>query len=392
MPTAKIAMPEMAYLKILAWGVPKVGKTEFALSAPRPLVLDYESSSTLYANDYDFMVARPIVGNSELSTKLGLTRQVLREIGEGQYPDRKTLVLDPVSDVLEDKEAEAAEEYERRIGKNLQELNALQRTKWYAFRRVEIRKALDRLFSIPMDLILIARAKEIWNGSSPSGRFRADVNPIVESLMDVILEFRRSEDHVFSVKSQGCRKLVIPIEFEAERYHGFDIIQRAKELAFQEGEHTSAPAPVKQKPPAAKKPDSKTIEPIQEKWNTLIEIIKKLVGINEEYGPILTEYAEYREKNSANEIWLDNEINKASKMLSLEENIPKKFDFEATQKAVLEAIGNDPDLQTNVTFIAEIRSTTRAGKIFATANEFDLLNEDGSLLPKKDKKKKTSKG
>ena len=163
MALAKKATLDDVNLKIMIWGESGSGKSRFSLSAPSPLVIDLEGSTRLYADEFDFWKAEVDKTNPLASNQATLTVNLIKEIIEGQYPDRKTLIVDPVTDLLDCIEDVSAKKYEEMIGKKVGELNAVQKTKWYAYRREMARTVLNQLKDIPMNLILVARAKNLWD-------------------------------------------------------------------------------------------------------------------------------------------------------------------------------------------------------------------------------------
>ena len=160
---AKKATLEDVNLKIMVWGESGSGKSRFALSSPNPIVVDLEGSTRLYANQFDFYKAEVNKTDNRASNPATLTVNLIEEILEGKYPDRKTLIIDPVTDLLDCIEDVSAKKYEQMIGKKVGELNQLQKTKWYAYRREMARTVLNQLKDIPMNLILVARAKNVWD-------------------------------------------------------------------------------------------------------------------------------------------------------------------------------------------------------------------------------------
>ena len=184
---AKKATLDDVNLKIMVWGESGSGKSRFALSSPNPIVIDLEGSTRLYAEEFDFYKAEVDKANTLASNPATLTVNLLKEIIEGQYPDRKTLVVDPLTDLLDCIEDISARKYEEMIGKKVSDLNAVQKTKWYAYRRETVRNVLNQLKDIPMNLILIARAKNLWDtkdGKMQPVGLTYDALDIVEYLMD----------------------------------------------------------------------------------------------------------------------------------------------------------------------------------------------------------------
>lgn len=199
---AKKATLEDVNLKIMVWGESGSGKSRFALSAPAPLVIDLEGSTRLYANEFDFWKAEVDKINPQAGNPGSLTINLLKEILEGKYPDRKTLIVDPVTDLLDCIEDVSAKKYEEMIGKKVTELNAVQKTKWYAYRRETARNILNQLKDIPMNLILVARAKNLWDtkdGKMQPVGLTYDALDIVEYLMDIVIQLEKNGDETRAI-------------------------------------------------------------------------------------------------------------------------------------------------------------------------------------------------
>lgn len=199
---AKKVTLEDVNLKILVWGEAGSGKSRFALSAPAPLVIDLEGSTRLYANEFDFWKAEVDKTNPQAGNPGSLTINLLKEILEGKYPDRKTLIVDPVTDLLDCIEDVSAKKYEEMIGKKVTELNAVQKTKWYAYRRETARNILNQLKDIPMNLILVARAKNLWDtkdGKMQPVGLTYDALDIVEYLMDIVIQLEKNGDETRAI-------------------------------------------------------------------------------------------------------------------------------------------------------------------------------------------------
>ena len=199
---AKKATLEDVNLKVMVWGESGSGKSRFALSAPNPIVIDLEGSTRLYANEFDFWKAEVDKPNPQAGNPGSLTINLLKEILEGKYPDRKTLIVDPVTDLLDCIEDVSAKKYEEMIGKKVTELNAVQKTKWYAYRRETARNILNQLKDIPMNLILVARAKNLWDtkdGKMQPVGLTYDALDIVEYLMDIVIQLEKNGDETRAI-------------------------------------------------------------------------------------------------------------------------------------------------------------------------------------------------
>lgn len=196
MATAKIAEVKDAKIKCMIWGDSGSGKSRFGLTSPEPLVIDTEDSTTLYAKEFRFHVARIDSTNDTTKNAIQLTNTIITEIEKGEYPTVKTLVVDCFTDLLDEIEGVSARSYEKMIGKSVGELNQLQKTKWYAYRRDNYRKIIDRLKALPLNLVLVCRSKDVWGTSGgktqPIGK-TYDAHELTEWLMDVVIKIEKDE-------------------------------------------------------------------------------------------------------------------------------------------------------------------------------------------------------
>lgn len=223
MAIAKKSELKDARLKILIWGSPGSGKSRFALSAPKPLVIDLEGGTRLYSNEYNFYIAEVDTGSENTANCCTLAYSIADEIIAGEYPDVETLIIDPVTDLLEALERYSARNYEKIIGKDVMELNAIQKTKWYAYRRDKARAVLDKLKNLPVNLILVARSKLQW-GNGSDGKMIAtgetyDALPIVESLMDVVINLKKDGNEKYSAEVKKSRIGNLPRILEINDYN-----------------------------------------------------------------------------------------------------------------------------------------------------------------------------
>ena len=199
---AKKATLEDVNLKVMVWGESGSGKSRFALSAPNPIVIDLEGSTRLYANEFDFWKAEIDKNNQQAINSAALTKNLIAEILAGNYPDRKTLVIDPVTDLLDCIEEICSREYEKKIGKKVDTLNAVQKTKWYAYRRDTSRTMLNQLKDVPMNLVLVARAKNVWDtkdGKMQPVGLTYDALEITEYLMDIVIQLEKNGDETRAI-------------------------------------------------------------------------------------------------------------------------------------------------------------------------------------------------
>lgn len=218
MSLAKKATINNAYIKVLVWGEPGCGKSRFALSAPEPIVVDLEDSTGLYAEEFDFYRAKVDPNDALSNNAATLVKNIINEINNNEYPDRKTLVIDPITDLLDCIESFCITEYQKQINKKITDLNAVQKSKWYAYRRETSRKILDKLKNVPMNLILVARSKILWDTvdgkTQPVGQ-TYDCLEIVEYLMDIVINLEKtSEGIVAKVKKSRLANLpeILPVQ------------------------------------------------------------------------------------------------------------------------------------------------------------------------------------
>lgn len=218
MPLAKKATLNDANIKVLVWGESGSGKSRFALSAPNPLVIDLEGSTRLYAEEFDFFKAEIDSNNKQAANPAALVKNIINEIHQNEYSDRKTLVIDPLTDLLDYLEQFCAEEYEKQTDKKISDLNAVQKSKWYAYRREMARKFLNMLKDVNMNVILVARSKAIWDKldgkMQPVGQ-TYDCLEIVEYLMDIVINLEKtSEGTIAKVKKSRLANLpsVLPVQ------------------------------------------------------------------------------------------------------------------------------------------------------------------------------------
>lgn len=165
-------------------------------------MVDLEGSTRLYANEFDFWKAEIDKNNPKAANSASLTVNLLKEILAGEYADRKTLIIDPVTDLLDCIEEVSVKKYEEIIGKKVGELNQLQKTKWYAYRRESARTVLNQLKDVPMNLILVARAKNMWD--TKDGKMQPvgttyDALDIVEYLMDIVIKLEKSGEETKAI-------------------------------------------------------------------------------------------------------------------------------------------------------------------------------------------------
>lgn len=231
---AKKATLEDVNLKVMVWGESGSGKSRFALSAPNPIVIDLEGSTRLYANEFDFWKAEIDKNNQQAINSAALTKNLIAEILAGNYPNRKTLVIDPVTDLLDCIEEICSREYEKKIGKKVDTLNAVQKTKWYAYRRDTSRTMLNQLKDVPMNLVLVARAKNVWDtkdGKMQPVGLTYDALEITEYLMDIVIQLEKNGDETRAIVKKS-RLGNLPKVLEVKNFNSIlDALNNPKGLA-----------------------------------------------------------------------------------------------------------------------------------------------------------------
>jgi hypothetical protein len=191
MATAKKATMKDAKIKVLVWGEAGSGKSRFALTAPKPLVIDLENSTALYSNEFDFYRATIDQTNDSCKNATKLTKTIIDEILKGEYTGEvETLVIDPITDLLDNLESLLVNSYENIIKRKITDLNQLDKTKWYSYRRDKTRELLDMIINLPINVIFVARAKNMWDKKDgkmqPVGK-TFDGLDIIEYLPDVVI-------------------------------------------------------------------------------------------------------------------------------------------------------------------------------------------------------------
>lgn len=257
MPIARKASRAEALLKCMLWGEAGSRKTRTALSFPAPLIIDLERGSEWYASEFDFWIATP---SPEL--KAGpLVHQVVEEILAGAYPDRKTLIVDPITDYLDALE-QALIEGQKKRGIDLDTLKGMKRAQAYAAIRDGIRSRIDQLLRVPMHVVLVARAKNIWGEGSdgkmaPVGR-TYDARDIVEYLCDVVM-------HLGPHGARVCKSRIAALP-EVLQQPSYQVLAGAlyRPLLAAPAEPSPAAAPVASPAPPASEPIEMTEEVLQE--------------------------------------------------------------------------------------------------------------------------------
>lgn len=242
---ARPASRASALIKTLIWGEAGSGKTRCALSFPAPLVLDLERGCEWYADEFSFWVAHP---TAELPVTM-LVKAVVDQVLAGAYPDRRTLVIDPITDYLDQLEVVLIAQLKQK-GMDPDNLKGPKKAQAYAYIRDQIRQRLDTLLRLPMNIVFVARAKNVW-GTDDQGRMAPvartyDARDIVEFLCDVVLMAERGG----GARVVKSRIALLPERLEVARYDALAQVLRGHDQAARE----RAAAPAAAAPAAAAPP------------------------------------------------------------------------------------------------------------------------------------------
>jgi len=210
---AKKCTLEDVKLKILCWGGYGSGKSRFALASKNPLVIDLENSTPLYCEEFDFLHTEIDLTNEDINTSSKLVKYVINEIknGDKDYKNVKTLVIDPISEYIDDIERRSAIYYEQKILankkiKSIDQLNQLDKTKWYAYRKEQIKNGINELLRLPMNVIFVAREKNTWgktsDGMAPIGK-EFEGHELLGYLPDIVIHMVDNKINIEKVRGSN---------------------------------------------------------------------------------------------------------------------------------------------------------------------------------------------
>lgn len=202
---AKKANGNNGNLKILMFGGPGTKKTLTALTFPKPLVLDLEKSTSHYSNiDYlDFYRIEIDSTDKELKNPITALRSLVTEFNQGIYNNEvETLIIDPVTDLFDYYEMILVNDFENDLRKStskknaISELSAVEKTKWYAFRKRKFKALIKTILDLPVNVVFIARHKNVWGSKGgvtmPIGE-TYDGHDLLEYLVDATLHLQKNE-------------------------------------------------------------------------------------------------------------------------------------------------------------------------------------------------------
>lgn len=145
LPSNKPNKGEHQRLKLLLSGPAGVGKTTAALKMPKPYVIDAEAGSDHYADLYEASG-----GDRFSAVTIDEIIKVIRQLITEEH-DFKTLVIDPITTIYH----QLGDEGEKKVGTEFQK-----HYKQYADKF--IRRLLDLLTQVDMNVIVIAHEKNEW--------------------------------------------------------------------------------------------------------------------------------------------------------------------------------------------------------------------------------------
>jgi hypothetical protein len=252
------------WFKVALWGDKKSGKTRFALSFPRPCVIDTERGSLLYADRYDFEVKDANRWSELLQTLDWL------EKGDHKF---QTLVIDSLTIFWQDLIDVQIEYVKNRRGNEI-----LSTGDWGTIKR-RWKSFVNRLVDLNMNIVLVLREKDEYvnetdartgeEKSKKTGEHLPDAEKSTGYVFDFILHLMTEEDKKnkkskYKVIVDGSRRDEIPkyTEYDITGKRGYDAIFKPIEANMLSGEdakpratpkeaHAAETAAVQQQTPTA---------------------------------------------------------------------------------------------------------------------------------------------
>ena len=261
------------FFKVALFGDKKNGKTKFALSFPKPKVIDSERGTVLFADEYQFDVA-----DANHWRELG---PALDELEKNPAPDG-TLVIDSATVFYKDLIDEVLQDAANKRG-----IEAMTQFHWGVVKNRWAR-FMNRLVDLNMNTVLVVRESEEYEDfrdpntgelkSRKTGHQRADIEKSTLYTFDFIIQMKaeidkKSKKVVYKAVIDGSRRKELPKfkEFDVTDKNPYDIIFKPIEHIVQAGkmmERRDAPITVQkdQPKPAAEKKESKKKEaPVKDK-------------------------------------------------------------------------------------------------------------------------------
>lgn len=240
------------FIKVALWGDKKSGKTRFALSFPRPCVIDTERGSLLYADRYDFDV-------KDANRWVELL-QALDALENGGH-DYQTLVIDSLTIFWQDLVDVQIEYVKNRRGNEI-----LSPGDWGQIKR-KWKNFLNRLVDLHMHVVLVMREKDEYatetdarsgeEKSKKTGEHLPDAEKSTGYVFDFILHLMTQEDKKnkaskYKVVVDGSRRDEIPkyTEYDITGKRGYDAIFKPIEANMLSGGEATPRVTPKENPVA----------------------------------------------------------------------------------------------------------------------------------------------
>lgn len=150
------------FAKVAVYGPPGSGKTHFALTFPKPAVIDTESGTDFFTNRFDFQVLK--------TKKFTEVMSAVEAVEAGEVPCQ-TLVIDSftvINDVLKEAYAKIAQDRAASKGRNPDDANLTPRD-WGQL-KMKIRTLLTRLYNLPVHTVITGWIKDEFEGSDDNLR------------------------------------------------------------------------------------------------------------------------------------------------------------------------------------------------------------------------------
>ena len=209
-------------LKLFLWGVSGAGKTTLALQFPKPTVIDMESGTSLYADDYDFAVKR--------TTDASEVMWAIQWLAQNEH-DFETLIIDPVSVYWEALQKKWSEIFLNRNKKSKGfkfEYYDLGMKEWGTIKS-EWRTLVRNLIDLDMHVICTARSKTHYGDNMRELGVTFDGEKSLPYLFDVVVRQFRDESGRYMGECQKDRSGRLPAEPFEINYESFERCMVARE-------------------------------------------------------------------------------------------------------------------------------------------------------------------
>ena len=217
----KPAKTKAKYLKIAVYGESGVGKTFFALSFPKPAVIDLEGGTDFYADRFEFSV---------LDTKsFAEVMEAVNFLGTGKHRF-ETLVIDPVtvvwSSLLDGRMEFKARDIDRAVAG--EESGTFTGFDWALLKRF-YSMLMTKLLNLPLHVVLTGRQKDEYEVKANGEMTKKGVKLDAEKSTPYLTDIR------FKLVVEGKKRLGI---IEKDRTGIYDVGQVIENPSF----HSFAPA------------------------------------------------------------------------------------------------------------------------------------------------------